>query len=99
MLTEFPEPPADARGTVAAEVLKSRSIALFQHWRSFPAARASIERALRLNRDVPTLLVGAKLAGVQNNPVLARQLIEEALQKAPNDEESMALCIVASPAW
>ena len=87
LLAEFPEPPRDARGDVAAETLKSRGIALAVLGDS-AAAGAAMDRALGLRRDVPLLLARAKLAGLQNDPALARQYIDEA-RKASHEQQGM----------
>ena len=92
LLTEFPDPPSDAKGSLTAEVLKSRGIASVVLG-DLTSARAAMDRSLRLNRDSSILLARAKLAGLQNDPVLARQLLEEALKAAPNDEEAMGLYV------
>ncbi len=72
--------------------LKSRGIALGVLGQ-YAAGNAELDRSLHLRRDVPTLLVRAKFAGLQNDPILARQLIDEALKDDPNDEDAFAMSV------
>jgi tetratricopeptide (TPR) repeat protein len=88
LLQEFPAPPASATGKAAAAILYSRANALLTLGRTDEAA-LSMDRSLALNRDTDTLLGRARIAAHQNNPSLAKSLIDEALKRAPNNGRAL----------
>ena len=88
LLNEFTEPPPDAQGSAAADVLKARAVALQGLGRQADAA-AAMDRSLKLRRDVPNLLARARLAQRQNNTALARSLGDEALRLDPASGDAL----------
>jgi len=88
LLNEFPEPPPEAQGSAAADVLKARAVALQSLGRQADAA-ASMDRSLKLRRDIPGLLARARLAQKQDNTVLAKQLDDEALKLNPASYDAL----------
>jgi predicted Zn-dependent protease len=82
LLTEFPEPPAGAKGEAAADILYGRAHALVALQR-LPEAAAATDRSLALRRDGPALVLRADIASKQNDRGLAAKLVEEALQREP----------------
>lgn len=79
LLNEFSEPPPDAQGSAAADVLKARAVALQGLGRQADAA-AAMDRSLKLRRDIPGLLARGRLAQKQNDLGLATRLGDEALR-------------------
>ena len=88
LLNEFADPPPDAQGSAAADLLKARALALQSVARPADAS-AAMDRSLKLRRDVPGLLARAQLAQVQNNLALARSLTDEALRLNPASGEAL----------
>ena len=84
LLTEFPEPAANATGDIAAHILHGRALALRSLDRIDEAA-AAMDRSLQLRRAPVALGDRADIAIQQKNPVLAGKLIDEALQIAPQN--------------
>lgn len=89
LLNEFPDPPADAKGAVAAETLHGRAMAL-QAKGQLGDAVASMERSLSLNRTADGLLFRADLAGKQKDAALVKKLVDAAYQLAPDDPSAMS---------
>jgi cellulose synthase operon protein C len=77
LLNEFPEPAANAKGDVAADILQGRAMALLSQERVADAA-AAMDRSLSLSRDADGLLVRAKIATQQNNLPLAKKMVADA---------------------
>ena len=88
LLAEFPDPPEATQDKTAADILKARAVAL-QLLGQPAQARTAMDRALRLKRDVPFLIAGAKLAQQQGDLALARRLTDEARKLAPTSEEAL----------
>lgn len=84
LLSEFPEPPAGAKGEEAADILSGRARAL-QALDRLPEAASSMDRALALRRDGAGLVLRADIAWAQKDTVLAAKLVDEALQRDPKN--------------
>ena len=82
LLAEFPDPPDQKYASLTSPILLARTTALQKLGRA-AEAKSAVNEALKLRRNVPTLLVGATLAREQNDPTLARQLVDELLKLAP----------------
>ena len=92
LLAEFPDPPGQKYASIASEVLTARTVSLQSLGRAAEAT-TTINEALKLRRDVPTLLTGATLASAQKDLILARQLVNEILKLAPANIAANALSI------
>jgi putative PEP-CTERM system TPR-repeat lipoprotein len=88
LLAEFTDPPEAAQDATSADILVARTVAL-QALAKPAEAKTAINRALRLRRDVPTILIAAKLAQQQGDLALARRLSEEATKLAPTNTEAL----------
>jgi putative PEP-CTERM system TPR-repeat lipoprotein len=86
LLEEFADPSADTHSTIAADILRSRALALQIVGRSADA-NAAMTRSLALRRDTRGLIAKAKLAMQQHDFALARTTIDEAAQLSPANEE------------
>ncbi len=84
LLDEFPDPGPDATGSVTAEILLGRGLALVNLDR-LDEAQSATDRALAISRSTDNLLGRAAVARVQGNMALSNQLIDEALKDSPND--------------
>jgi tetratricopeptide (TPR) repeat protein len=84
LLTEFPEPAANAKGDVASHILHGRALALRSLGRIDEAA-AAMDRSLALRRAPVALCDRADIALQQKNLALAGKLIDEALQLDPQN--------------
>lgn len=93
LLTEFTDPPSGATGSPVVEILRARAAAL-QSERRTAEAIAAADRAVKLRRDVPTLLVRARFAVIANDSAVARQLTAEA-RKADPDSEDVLISFVS----
>jgi tetratricopeptide (TPR) repeat protein len=82
LLNEFPDPGANAKGSVGADILKGRAQALAALGHVGDAAPA-MDRSLSLRRDVPGLLVRAQIAGQQGDVALQKGLTDEAYKLDP----------------
>ena len=89
LLNEFAEPPANAKGDVAADILRGRAVAL-QSLGRYPEAVAAMDRSLALRRDAVALIVRANIATKLNDTELAGKLVDEAFRLAPDDLVVMA---------
>lgn len=89
LLNEFPDPGPAAKGGAAAAVLRGRAMAL-RSTGDLAAAAAAMDRSLSLSRIPAGLLVRADIATKQGDAALARKLIDEAYQLAPNDSRVMS---------
>jgi tetratricopeptide (TPR) repeat protein len=88
LLNEFPEPAPNAKGQVAAAILLGRARA-FQSRGQIPEAVKAMDRSLSLDRNSDALLFRAELATKQNDAALAKKLVNEAYQAAPDDAPAM----------
>jgi tetratricopeptide (TPR) repeat protein len=88
LLSEFPEPAANAKGTIESDILQGRAMALQSIGRLAEAA-AAMDRSLSSVRDSDGLLLRAKIASQQKDAALARNLVNEAYRIAPKDHEVM----------
>jgi len=84
LLNEFPEPAPGAKNDLTVEILLGRARALRSLDRLAEAA-VSADRALSLKRDAAGLLIRAGIATRQNDPALARKLVDEAYRLSPAD--------------
>jgi cellulose synthase operon protein C len=84
LLSEFSEPPANAKGDVASDILRGRAAALLALG-NFADATKSMDRSLSLRRDPEGLLVRADIASKLGDGALAGKLVDEAFQMAPQD--------------
>lgn len=84
LLTEFPEPAANATGDVASHILHGRALAL-RSLGSIDEAAAAMDHSLTLRRSPVSLCDRADIALRQKNPDLASKLIDEALQFDPQN--------------
>ncbi len=94
LLAEFPDPGQQARSATTPDLLRARAFAL-QTLGQTADANAAMDRSLALRRDVPGLLSRAQLARQQNDLKLANQLIDEALQKSPDNPDALLLKVGA----
>lgn len=92
LLEQFPAPAASDHSPLAAATLRARGIALMDAGDA-AAARVSLDSALAIGRDVPTLVVRSKLARQENDTALAARLGDEAYAKAPKDQTVLLLRI------
>lgn len=84
LLDEFPEPNADIAPDTRLEILRDRAAAL-QALNDTAGARVTIERALAIRRDSPTLLVAARLAQLQGDLARATALNSESIGVDPSN--------------
>ena len=92
LLAEFSDPPDPKYASMTSEILSSRAVALQKLGRA-TEAMTTINEAIKLHRTVTTLFTGATLARQQNNPILARQLVDETLKLAPANTVAHAMSI------
>jgi putative PEP-CTERM system TPR-repeat lipoprotein len=92
LLDQFPAPPDGDHSQLASATLRSRGIAFIQTGHPDLAA-ASLDKALAVSRDVPNLETRARLAAMQNDPVTAMKLVDEALSKVPHEPTALLLKI------
>jgi Flp pilus assembly protein TadD len=88
LLKEFPVPADNGDKEISAEILSGRAKALLSLGRADEAA-LSMDHALALVRDADSLLVRSRIALRQNDSSLARKLIDEALQREPQNGHVM----------
>ena len=88
LLSEFPEPAANAKGPTESDILRGRALA-FQSLGRLAEAAAAMDRSLSSVRDADGLLLRAKIAAQQNDAALARKLVDEADRMSPNDNSVM----------
>ncbi|HXJ01418.1 MAG TPA: XrtA/PEP-CTERM system TPR-repeat protein PrsT [Micropepsaceae bacterium] len=93
LLEEFPNPPDNSQDKGAAEILKSRASAM-QALGQAAEAKASMDRALRLRRDVSFLVDAARLAQEQGDLPTARRLTQEATKIAPLNDDVLAITTI-----
>ncbi|GAA0570106.1 XrtA/PEP-CTERM system TPR-repeat protein PrsT [Rhizomicrobium electricum] len=84
LLDQFPAPAAGDRSPLAATTLRARALALATTGHPDDAI-ASIDSALAINRDAPSLVVRARLAKDKKDMATALKLSEEAYAKASGD--------------
>ena len=89
LLNEFPDPPPDATGEVAAIILQGRALAL-RATGNIAEAAAAMDRALALKRTPRGLLVRADIASAQGDGAFTRQLINQAYWMASDNSEILA---------
>ena len=94
LLAEFPDPGQQTRSATTPDLLRARAFAL-QTLGQPADANAAMDRSLALRRDVPGLLSRAQLARQQNDLKLANQLIDEVLQKSPDNPDALLLKVGA----
>lgn len=92
LLDQFPAPAAGDRSQLAAITLRARSLAQVATGHADDAI-ASIDAALAINRDAPSLVVRARLAREKNDTAAALKLSDEAYAKAPGDQSVLLLRI------
>ena len=92
LLAEFLDPPDQKYASLAPTILLARTTALQRLGRA-AEAKSAINEALRLRRNVPTLLAAATLARGQNDLTLARQLVDEVLKPEPANLTANTLSI------
>jgi tetratricopeptide (TPR) repeat protein len=84
LLTEFSEPPSNAKGSVTSDILRGRASASLSLG-NFADAAVSMDRSLSLRRDPEGLLIRADVASKLGDNALAGKLVDEAFQMAPKD--------------
>jgi len=84
LLKEFPDPGPDNGDPVAADIFRSRAIALQAEGQSDEANEA-IARSLALRRDTAALMTRAQLAADQDDPKLAIATADEAMKLDPHN--------------
>lgn len=87
LLVEFPDPASGAKGDEVAAILRGRGLALLSLKRLDEAASA-MDRAIALRRDTANLIARAKIASEQNNPMLARKMVDAAYELDPKDRSA-----------
>jgi putative PEP-CTERM system TPR-repeat lipoprotein len=92
LLDQFPAPAAGDRSPLAAATLRARGLALAATGHPGDAT-ASVDAALAIARDAPTLVVRARLAKDMKDNGTALKLSEEAFAKAPADQNVLLLRI------
>lgn len=86
LLDEFPEPTSLSGSGL--DILKARALALLNSGQISEATTA-IEKALKVQRDVPGLLVRARIAENSGTPALALQIANAALAMDPGNTEAL----------
>jgi len=90
LLDQFPAPADSDRSPLAAATWRSRAMAQLQL--SHPdQASDSIDHALAVSRDAPSLVLKARIAKDQNDLGTAAKLSDEAFAKAPTDATVLLL--------
>jgi putative PEP-CTERM system TPR-repeat lipoprotein len=92
LLDQFPAPNAGDRSPLAAATLRARGMAQVQT-AHLDQAVASLDQALAISRDAPSLVLRARLAKDQKDLPLALKFSEEAYSKAPSDPNVLLLRI------
>lgn len=92
LLDQFPAPSAKDRSPFAATTLRARAIALDATGHPDQAIQ-SLDTALSISRDIPSLVARARLAKDQRDMTTAMKLSDEAYAKAPNDQSVLLLRI------
>ena len=87
LLDEFSEPNANMAPAARQEILRDRAFA-FQALNDAPSAQLSIERALAIRRDSPTLLAAARLSQLHGDLKRATTLDSEAISVDPRNFEA-----------
>jgi putative PEP-CTERM system TPR-repeat lipoprotein len=82
LLDEFPEPTSGSK--VAPDILKARALALLSLGQT-PDAIDAMDRSLRLRKDVPGLLLRARIALKAGAPSAALQFTNDAISMEPNN--------------
>jgi len=95
LLDQFPAPSEDDRSQLAAATWRSRAMAQLQTVHPDLAAD-SIDHALAISRDVPSLILKARMAKDQNDLKSAVALSDEAFAKSPTDASVLLLRISLS---
>jgi putative PEP-CTERM system TPR-repeat lipoprotein len=90
LLDQFPAPSDGDRSPLAAVTYRARATALAQT-SHLDLAADSIDHALAINRDVPSLVQKARIAKDRNDIATAVKLSDEAFGKAPNDATVLLL--------
>jgi Tfp pilus assembly protein PilF len=88
LLDLFPDPASNSSGPTAPDILKARALALQKLGRAQEAVDA-MDRSLKLRRDVPGLLTGARLSLQQGDFGAASRFVDESVQKWPDDPDAM----------
>ena len=92
LLAEFPASPQGIQNSAAPDIFRARAIAL-QALNQSAEAKAAMDRSLALRRDAPSLLTAARLAQQRNDPVLARELTDEASKLEPTNEDALVVAV------
>jgi putative PEP-CTERM system TPR-repeat lipoprotein len=92
LLDQFPAPAAGDRSALVATILRARGLALAMTGHPDQAV-ASVDSALAISRDAPSLVVRARLAKDAKDTATALKLSEEAYAKAPGDQSVLLLRI------
>ena len=90
LLDQFPAPNDGDRSALAAATFRSRAMAQFQTGHADLAAD-SIDHALAIGRDAPSLVLKARISKDQNDLATAVKLSDEAIAKAPTDANVLLL--------
>ena len=85
LLDEFPEPNSNSK--VAPDILKARALALLSLGQT-PDAINAMDKSLSLRKDVPGLLLRARIALKAGAPSSALQFTNDAISIAPNSADA-----------
>lgn len=88
LLDEFPEPTDSS--PMAPDILRARALAYLDSGQP-SAANDSMDKSLKLRRDVSGILLRARMAQQTKAPALAMQLANEAISMAPDGVDANLL--------